>query len=276
MYFMLINRLSLSQVTTMQQSLVSILSNRVLCQSMHEIDFLLPSTAGEPVPGQFFTARVTTATTPLLRRPFAFSAFNATTRRTSCIYQIRGQGTELLSALRAGDTLDIIAPLGKPFPLPTPPNQRVILVAGGIGLGPILFLARTLRQMGIEFISIFGCRNAAQVPSLPELENRETIICTDDGSTGFHGNVAEYLNTIASTLNTTTTLYCCGPHPMLHACHQLSLQHHFLCFVSVEQIMACGVGACMGCAIKVPGPMHYVRACKEGPVFESKDILWEE
>lgn len=276
MYFILVNRLSLSRVITMQQSLVSTLSNRVLCQSMYEIDFVLSDTAAVPLPGQFFTARVTTATVPLLRRPFAFSAYSATEHRASCIYQVRGQGTCLLSALQAGDTLDVIAPLGRAFPLPAPSNQTVILVAGGVGLGPILFLARTLRQMGIEFITIFGCRNAAQLPSLPELKSSEAIICTDDGSVGFHGNVAEYLNTITSTHNTTTTLYCCGPQPLLHACHRLSQQHHFLCFVSVEQIMACGVGACMGCAVKVPGPTQYVRACKEGPVFESKDILWEE
>lgn len=257
----------------MQQYESTVLSNRELCQSLYELKFRMDQTAEKPLPGQFFTVRVTDSSLPLLRRPFAFAGFDAATSRARCIYQVRGGATRLLSAMRPNTPLDIIGPLGRPFSLPQP-HESPVLIAGGIGLGPILFLADLLRSRECEARLVFGGRSKGFVPA-SLFENRDTVVCTDDGSCGFQGTVVDYLATIGSSLTDTTLFYCCGPQPMLRACHEFASRRHLRCFVSIEQVMACGVGACMGCAVRVNDGRGFVRACKEGPVFDSGEIAWD-
>lgn len=225
------------------------------------------------VPGHFLTLRITDDTTPLLRRPFAFSGFDPESSTCSIIYQKRGRGTELLTAKSSGDSINIIGPLGKPFSSPTP-GSTSILVAGGIGVGPMLFLASEYKRKQLPFSFIFGCRTKSFIPDLDEFRVIDPVICTDDGSAGFKGTTADYLKTIEHSIQKTDTIYCCGPHPMLKACHELTLRTNSACQVSVEQIMACGVGACMGCVVKTVAEPGYARACKEGPVFISTDLIW--
>ncbi|MGE5671293.1 MAG: dihydroorotate dehydrogenase electron transfer subunit [Fibrobacterota bacterium] len=225
------------------------------------------------VPGHFLTLRITDDTTPLLRRPFAFSGFDPASSTCSIIYQKRGRGTELLTSKLPGDTINLIGPLGNPFPNPSD-GSKPILVAGGIGVGPMLFLASEYMQKQLPFSFIFGCRTKSFIPDLDTFRVINPVICTDDGSAGFKGTTADYLKTIEKSIQRTDTVYCCGPHPMLKACHELALRTGSSCQVSVEQIMACGVGACMGCVVKTVAEPGYARACKEGPVFNSKDLVW--
>jgi len=255
----------------MKQSVATITSNTRLCDTLFQMDIQLNDQLTPPVPGQFLTARISDSAIPLLRRPFAFSAYDGTNNRASIIYQVRGPGTTLLSSYVKGTPLDIIGPLGNTFPLP-PKGKKALLVAGGIGLGPIRFLASELQKNGTDFNFIFGCKTKAFMPA-GALDGISPIICSDDGSCGFHGTVIDYLKSAPPISD--ATLYSCGPHPMLHACHDLSVHHAITCHVSVEQTMACGVGACMGCVIKINGPTPYARACKDGPIFNSKDIAWE-
>lgn len=257
----------------MKQYITQLVSNFALCESMYMLEFYLDGIGKPPLPGQFFTLRIGSLPAPLLRRPFAFARFSDTDRLASCIYVVRGIATAILRTLGNGTSLDIIAPLGRPFPL-SQPHERPLLVAGGTGLGPILFLADTLLQRGIDCRLVFGCRSATHLPDAL-FENRNASLCTDDGSKGFHGTVIDYLKKIADSLPRDTVLYCCGPGPMLQMCHQFAKDHCFRCFVSVEQVMACGVGACMGCAVRLRDHGSYVRACKEGPVFDSEEVEWE-
>jgi dihydroorotate dehydrogenase electron transfer subunit len=258
----------------MKQYSAEVITNRKLCSSLYQVDFILDGCKELPFPGQFFSVRITDSLVPLLRRPFAFSAFDPSRCQASCVYQVRGIGTRLLSSVSASAILDIIAPLGVPFPLPGD-NQKPVLVAGGIGLGPLLFLADAITEKGLEFDLIFGCRSVEYFPE-SLFGGMKVVLCTDDGSAGFHGSVIDYLSAMGLPEHNNRVLYCCGPHPMLKACNGFSLRHRLDCYVSVEQVMACGVGACMGCAVKVRRPEQFVRACKEGPVFNSRDIVWEE
>jgi dihydroorotate dehydrogenase electron transfer subunit len=226
-----------------------------------------------PVPGHFLTLRITDDTTPLLRRPFAFSGFDPVSSTCSIIYQKRGRGTVLLTSKSHGDTINLIGPLGKPFPDPSS-GTRSILVAGGIGVGPMLFLASEYKRKQLPFMFVFGCRTKCFIPDIDTFRVIDPVICTDDGSAGFKGTTADYLKTIENSIKINDTVYCCGPHPMLKACHELALRTGSSCQVSVEQIMACGVGACMGCVVKTIAEPGYARACKEGPVFNSKDLVW--
>jgi dihydroorotate dehydrogenase electron transfer subunit len=257
----------------MKQYISMVVLNEKICNSMYLMELQVKGIECGIQPGQFFTIRVADSFTPFLRRPFAFSAFDQKNSSLSCIYQIRGIGTDMLSKLGKGAQVDIIAPLGNPFPLPQN-YQKSVLIAGGIGLGPILFLSDVLTQAGFDIQFIYGCRSESYVPK-NLFKNRSVVICSDDGSIGFTGTVADYLTENSNLFTSDTVFYCCGPEPMLRACHNYAFSREKPCYVSVEQVMACGVGACMGCAVKVHGEKSYVRACSEGPVFNSKDIKWE-
>ncbi len=279
----------------MKQFGARILRNRRIAPGWMELSFSWDESAGVPLPGQFFTLKASPFSDPLLRRPFAFSDFSENV--ADAIYQVRGPATRLLASLASDSSLDIIAPLGKGFPvsdttvnkpclcpeaamepntpadfLPRPAPPPCLLVAGGIGLGPVLFLARFLAGMnpscGLEFVA--GFRNSESIPDI-ELPEGLTL-CTDDGSSGFHGTTVDYLS--ARPLSPGTRLYACGPHPMLAALARLALERRCEAYFSVEQWMACGVGACMGCAVR-RADGGYSRACADGPVFRADEIDWE-
>jgi dihydroorotate dehydrogenase electron transfer subunit len=245
--------------------------NAPIGSDFFELTFTWDHSAGIPVPGQFFTLRISDDTVPLLRRPFAVSAFDRT-RGAAMIFQKRGRGTAVLAAKSAGEPLDILGPLGRPFPLPD--RGKALLVAGGIGIGPIAYLADAIAERETPFRFIIGCRSAAFLPAPLRLSGPAAVICTDDGSMGFKGTTGDYLGSIESSIDRDTILYACGPRPMLKACHDLALRRKCDCFVSIEQVMACGVGACMGCAVKAAGG-GYRRACTEGPVFASRELAWD-
>lgn len=189
------------------------------------------------------------------------------------IYQRRGRGTEILTGKRKGDLLDVLGPLGRPFTLPER-GQKALLVAGGIGIGPMLFLAGALKRQGIDSRMVFGCRTSALVPDMAVFSRFKPAVCTDDGSAGFKGTTGDFCKTIEKEIGGDTVLYACGPMAMLKSCHEFAVRRGIPCHVSVEQIMACGVGACMGCAIRAASG-GYLRVCSEGPVFGSKEIAWD-
>jgi dihydroorotate dehydrogenase electron transfer subunit len=257
----------------MKQFSAAILGSYPLSTGYFECEFTWDKAAPSPEPGQFFTVRASEGTVPLLRRPFAFSAFDEKEGTASMIFQKRGRGTEILAAKQKGDRLDVIGPLGQSFPMPNR-GEKALLVAGGIGIGPIVFLAKTLQKGKIPVIMVFGCRTASLLPSGGSFAASEAVICTDDGSRGFKGTAGDYLKSIENTIDNRTSIYACGPLPLLKACHESAVRRGCECYVSVEQVMACGVGACMGCAVK-SAKGGYKRACTEGPIFNSKDLKWE-
>ncbi|MDR2592576.1 MAG: dihydroorotate dehydrogenase electron transfer subunit [Chitinispirillales bacterium] len=257
---------------TPTQFISRIISNDRISEGFFELSLSWDPRAPVPMPGQFMTVRVGSLAVPLLRRPFAFAGFDADSSSAAIIYQKRGAGTELLAAARPGDELDVIGPLGTPFVIDTDQSKHVI-IAGGIGLGPMLFLSSALKSRNIPARFIFGCRNKSLVPDTKMFTDADPQICTDDGSAGFRGTVADYINTNVS-LDNSTTIYACGPSPMLTSVNKIAQSSGARCQVSLEAVMACGVGACMGCAVPVVGG-GYARVCKEGPVFDGGEVLWE-
>ncbi|MGM0444514.1 MAG: dihydroorotate dehydrogenase electron transfer subunit [Fibrobacterota bacterium] len=254
----------------MKDMRVRIRENRKLSPTFYKLTFDWNRAWGEPRPGQFFEARLDTGTAPLLRRPFAFSAYDGQRGRAEAIYEIRGTVTEKLSHCTAGDPIRILGPLGNGF---SPQTDKIIAVGGGIGLGPMLFSAQAFHaaEKSIRFVT--GYRTAEAVPTLSLPANLNTTVCTDDGSRGFHGNVVDYLSSLPAKDLKDSTLLCCGPHPMLAALHRFCMERNIACLVSLEEMMACGIGACMGCVVDLENG-EKARVCKEGPVFNSKEILW--
>ncbi len=257
----------------MQQRHVPIHQNTPIAKTFHELTFTWHSEDKAPLPGQFISIRISDATAPLLRRPFAFSDVDPKAGTASIIYQTRGAATELLAGKGAGESLDVIGPLGKPFPEPEG-TGTCVLVAGGIGLGPMLFLARHLRERRREVLFVYGCAAEALVPGSESFRRANAVVCTDDGSVGFHGTNVAYLRTLPEARFAGATMYACGPTPMMKACHELAGERGVPCYVSMEQVMACGVGACMGCVVKTTSGEGFARVCTEGPVFESGEIVW--
>ncbi len=255
----------------MKQFLGTVTGNTPISSDFLEMTFTWDNAAGTPLPGQFFTLRISDDSVPLLRRPFALAAFDEA-RGAVMMYQRRGRGTEILATKVGGDRLDVLGPLGRPFPLPE--GRKALLIAGGIGIGPIAFLADALAARENPFRLVIGCRSAPLFPATLRLAGLSPVICTDDGTLGFKGTTGDYLRSIEHTIDRDTVLYACGPLPMLKACHEMAILRECDCFVSVEQVMACGVGACMGCAVKAAGG-GYLRACTEGPVFASRELDWE-
>jgi len=260
-----------------------ILENRAVADSWRELVLSWDKAAPEPLPGQFLTLRVSQFSDPLLRRPFAFSGFQravgAEPARASVVYQVRGGATRLLFQLAPGSRVDTLAPLGSCFPQPVP-GETAVLAGGGIGLGPLLFLADTLSAAdelpteGPPPLFVFGVRGAALLPAIALPPG--TALCTDDGSSGFHGTVVDYLarNAPPPPKGGRLHLYGCGPGPMLAALAALAADRGWAASLSAEQWMACGVGACMGCALPRADGKGYLRACTDGPVFEAADIDW--
>jgi dihydroorotate dehydrogenase electron transfer subunit len=250
----------------MRQMPAAVISNRLLARDTWEMEFGWNSDE-TPEAGQFLSLRASSSSDPLLRRPFAFSAFDRAAARASIIYLKRGRTTEILASLAPGAILDVLGPLGKGFTLP-PPDGLSALLAGGIGAGPILFLARRLTDVGLPWALAFGARTKAMVPleRLPP----GTLLRTDDGSLGKAGTAVEALD----DMDGPARIYACGPGPMLAAAALAARARGIPCQVAVEQHMACGVGACMGCSVPLAAG-GYARACADGPVFDAQILSWE-
>jgi len=250
----------------MRQFTAAVRSQRLIAEGTREIAF--DWQAEPPIPGQFFSLRSHDGSDPLLRRPFAFSGFDAAAGQARCIYLQRGRSTIALAGLAPDAQLDLLGPLGKPFPLPAA-GQRPVLVSGGIGLGPILFLHARMIGLGLKPLFVYGARSARLVPA--EVLPADAVVCTDDGSLGEQGTVLQAMQRRGWGGN--DLVYGCGPGPMLTALAKDCLAAGRPCLVSVEQHMACGIGACAACTVEAAGG-GYLRTCYDGPVFDAKALAW--
>jgi dihydroorotate dehydrogenase electron transfer subunit len=234
-----------------------------------------PEMAAVALPGQFVMLRVSEDLDPLLARPFGISAV-PTRSSIEIIYRVVGRGTMLLTNREAGYTLSLLGPLGKSFPLPGK-DITPVLVGGGSGFPPLHFLAQ---RGGTKAHFFIGSRNKECLPPAGIMKSFREVtskvhVATEDGSAGVRGMSTDVLNAFLTKMEKKTHLviYACGPHAMLAAVSRIAAEHAIPCYVSMEERMACGLGACMGCSIPMKAG-GYKRACKEGPVFDSKEIDW--
>lgn len=197
-----------------------------------------------------------------LRRPISVCDFSS--NHLDLLYKVLGQGTKDMSSYEKGKKLDVIVNLGNGFDVST--SNKPLLVAGGIGIAPMFALAKSFNKKGIKPTLIYGAASSSDLVLLDELKKYcELIICTDDGSLGYKGNVVSYLKESNVDFD---KYYACGPQVMLK---YLSL-FNGNGYVSLEARMGCGFGACMGCSIMTSsGPK---RVCKEGPVFEANEVIY--
>ncbi|MBI3448424.1 MAG: dihydroorotate dehydrogenase electron transfer subunit [Acidobacteria bacterium] len=250
--------------------------------------FLITLSAGVDLPswqpGQFVMLSLGERQDPLLRRPF--SIYNlpeprGATREVQILYKILGRGTAYLSEMRPGDRAAALLPLGLGFAPRRAPGDRLVLVAGGVGVASLHPLAAAEIRAGRRPLLLFGCRTSVEVAGAAPTRKLgvETLIATDDGSEGRKGYVSDLLDAVLSDRGVEGSILCvCGPTPMMKASAGVARRRGAVCHVSLESPMACGFGVCVGCVVGVrregSSEILYRRTCVDGPVMDASEIVW--
>lgn len=234
-----------------------------------------PCRVQESQPGQFVMLRGDWGRDLINGRAFSVLDVEGP-QRFSVLLKIFGRGTARLAEAEAGERLTVTGPLGQPFGAPTP-GVRDLLVAGGVGLPPLHFFAR--RHAGAPAEFFYGGRSQEELVLLDPLKSLDLPLhlCTDDGSQGHHGRVTEPLLERIQSLQAqgeSLRILSCGPTPMLQAVRKIALEKGVSAFLCLEEQMACGFGACLGCAVPVYGDKPYRYCCTDGPVFSAKELRW--
>ncbi len=248
-----------------------LIANKRINREYYSLVLKSPEKLPEMFPGQFVEIRIDNSKDTFLRRPISLYDVDYDKQLIYLLIQEVGKGTRKLAGLEVGDTLSLIYPLGNSFGLPEK-KGRVLLIGGGVGVAPLLFLARFLVQNNVEPEFLLGFRNKELLVDLADFENFGKVhLSTDDGSAGEAGTVMDH-----SLLKTASfpyvKVYTCGPQVMMKAVGEFAEAHKADCEASLENTMACGFGACLCCIQEtVRGNL---RVCKEGPVFNTKELIW--
>jgi len=263
----------------MQDQKATILYNRPVAPDHYRMGLRGAVDFAMARPGQFVMLRVADQLHPLLRRPFSIHRLLAETGSPAgfeILYRVVGQGTALLSTGREGDQLDVLGPLGSSFTLPSG-MQHPFVIGGGIGVAPLLFLAEHMVGrlanpadgsvfLGAQCDDALLCRDEFRSLGL------SLHLATDDGSCGDQCLVTHPVEQ-ALMKRKPDVIFACGPPAMLACVAEIAGRHRIPCQVSLEAVMACGMGACLGCAVPRPGrTQRYLHVCQDGPVFDVDDV----
>ncbi|WP_042456228.1 dihydroorotate dehydrogenase electron transfer subunit [Neobacillus dielmonensis] len=255
----------------MKKEICKILSRTEIAADIYELIVQAELVREITAPGQFVHIRVSNHWDPLLRRPISISSYNPISKQMTLIYRKDGKGTQMLSEMRAGMELDILGPLGNGFPVDeVSAGETAVLVGGGIGVPPLYELSKQLTAKGVKVIHVLGFQTVAAVFYEQQFEKYgKTFIATVDGTYGTKGFVTDVLKNIQFDC-----LYACGPVPMLRALQQGYPDQKV--FLSLEERMGCGIGACFACVCKEkddPSGTSYKKVCTDGPVFRAGEVL---
>lgn len=251
---------------------VQVLGNDRIAQGVGLMTLHAPHCAASVRPGQFVHVRLGRGTDAILRRPF--SIHRAYGDRVEILYQILGTGTLRMAETPLGDTsFDLVGPLGHGWSAPDSLSHALI-VTGGLGAAPLGMLAEQLAARGVAVTVAMGAptRERLVARDLYERVARRVELATDDGSAGEHGFVTVPAARLLAE-ETFDRVYVCGPEPMQRAIASLAAQHGIPCEVSLERLMACGIGACLSCVVSTTEGLR--RACVDGPVFDASEVVWD-
>lgn len=261
-----------------------IVHSRPELQDYRVLELHAPEVAAQALPGQFVHVRAGCGQDPLLRRPISIMLPNKHEGTIQLLIKSVGRGSEMLCQMCEGAALDVIGPLGNGFPLP-PQGKDTLMVAGGVGVAPLIFLADALQTApgNYRVRGLYGGRDSDQLPLWTEFGGRceEFYVTTEDGSAGEQGVVTDLL---AAQLQRgdVEVVHTCGPRPMMAKVAALAAEARVPCYASLEQWMGCGVGACMGCVVPAklgagvaPAQASYLRVCRDGPVFAAERVDWD-
>ena len=265
--------------------IVQVLSQRELGNQIFDLVLSAPEIAKEAKAGQFVSVYSNDAS-KLLPRPISLCGIDREAGTLRLVYRVTGEntGTEEFSRLTEGDTVKIMGPLGNGFTVL--PGKKAFLIGGGIGVPPLLQLAKYIKAGVVQGLCeeenaqipdmqiVMGYRDASTFLLDEFKEQAESFVATEDGSVGTKGNV---LDAIRKNALTADVIYACGPTPMLRALKNYAEENDMICYISMEERMACGIGACLACVCKSKEKDHHTnvnnkRICVEGPVFDAKEV----
>lgn len=224
----------------------------------------------EIMPGQFVEVRVDHSPNTMLRRPISINNVDRENNQLWLLVAMIGDGTRCLGALKPGDSLNCMLPLGNGFTMPTAKGQKYLLVGGGVGVAPLLYFGKCIKEMGAESVFLLGARTEKDLLELDEFSKIGRVcVTTEDGSVGEQGFVTNHSILQQEQFDMIST---CGPKPMMMSVARYAQKANVNCEVSLENKMACGVGACLCCVEKTTRGNQCI--CKEGPVINVKNLLW--
>lgn len=247
--------------------LCELVKKQKLTETVYDFTVLCPEMARNAKPGQFL--HILCGGEAYLRRPISICDVTEG-KYLRFIFEIRGEGTDALAKCETGEKLDILGPLGNGFDVHPEDNEAILLVGGGIGIFPLLNLAKKLNGKATVLLG-FRNRNAVIMADEFAAVSRNVFLATDDGSCGYHGFVTDILKNILNS-NGVSRIYTCGPTPMMKLVAEIAKQKEIPVQVSLEERMGCGVGACVTCTCTVAGKRK--RVCKDGPVFDGAEVEW--
>ena len=238
-----------------------------LAEGIYDLRLAAGEIAAQAVPGQFVSLYSKDGSR-LLPRPISLCGIDKEKGELRLVYRVAGAGTKEFSAYKEGDTLDIMGPLGNGFPLK---KKKAFLIGGGIGIPPMLELAKNL---DCEKTAVIGYRDKETFLADELRKYADVVIATEDGSVGTKGNV---IDAIRAEKLTADIIYACGPTPMLKALKTYAMENGIECYISLEEKMACGIGACLACVCQSKdvdhhSNVHNKRICKDGPVFLAEEV----
>lgn len=252
-----------------QKQTAAVISQKEIAPGIFDM-WIATDLAEQAKPGQFICVYPRNAST-LLPRPISICEVAEDKKALRIVYRIAGQGTTEFSAYQAGESIAILGTLGNGFPVEQAEGKKVFLMGGGIGIPPMLQLAK---EMQAEKQIVVGYRDN-KLFLKEDLEQHGTVyVATEDGSAGTKGNV---MDAIAQQGLEADMIFACGPMPMLRAIKKYAAEHNITAYISLEEHMACGVGACLGCVVKTKevdhhSHVHNARICTDGPVFEAEEV----
>lgn len=229
--------------------------------------------------GQFAMIQPEAPSDLILRRPFSIMDVDPAAGLFTIFLKAVGPGSSAVFGLREGERARVLGPLGRGFSTPGE-GERALLVGGGYGVAPFALFSRSLEPGGRSFHLFYGGRSASELPLVAELERRgvPVTLSTDDGTRGEKGRVTAPLLAALSAGGPRPRLYACGPEPMMHAVARIAAERDLPCEVSLDPWMGCGLGTCLGCVVKIKAPgeagPRNRPACTEGPVFDSRHVVW--
>ena len=255
----------------MKREHMTVVRHEQIAKNIYEITLSGHLVEEMNAPGQFVHVKVTPQANPLLRRPLSLCRIDQDASECTLIYRKEGIGTTLLSEKRPGETVDVLGPLGNGFPLDAvEKGQRALLVGGGVGIPPLYELAKQLVEKGVIVTNVLGFQTKDAVFYEQEFSMfGETYVATVDGSYGMKGFVTDVIDQRDISFD---VLYACGPKPMLKALEQAF--PHKEVYLSLEERMGCGIGACFACVCRVPdSETAYKKVCSDGPVFKAGEVV---
>ena len=249
-----------------------VLSQSILAEEIYDM-WLETELAMDAHPGQFVGVYPANKAT-LLPRPISICEVDKEKSALRLVYRVVGSGTAEFALYQPGDIIMILGILGNGFPLEAAEGKRVVVMGGGIGVPPLLQTAKELSQKGTEVTAVMGYRNEETFLSDDFKKYAKMVIATEDGSVGTKGNVIDAMKNEHVECD---VILACGPMPMLRAIKQYAQDKGIKAYISLEERMACGVGACLGCVCKTKevdhhSHVHNARICTDGPVFDAEDV----